>query len=95
MRQAPDYVAVGPVFSSGTKPELTVRGPALLISLAAMGRMPLVAIGGITPDRLAEIPLRLGVQIAVCQAVIGAADPRKAAQELKRRMTDQADAVGG
>lgn len=95
MRQAPDYVAVGPMFSSGTKPELTVRGPALLASLAAMGRVPLVAIGGIAPDRLAEIPLRLGVQIAVCQAVIGAADPRKAAQDLKRRMTDQADAVWG
>jgi len=89
LRQAPDYVAAGPLFSSTTKPAVAVQGPALLNSLAGQAAVPLVAIGGITADRLAQTPLPPGVQIAVCQAVIGSPDPRQAAEVLKRSMSDK------
>jgi thiamine-phosphate diphosphorylase len=52
---APDYVAFGPVFESGTKTVRAARGLDALAAAAeaASGRArPLVAIGGITPDRL-------------------------------------------
>lgn len=50
---------------------------------AALG-LPLFAVGGITPERL--LPLRtLGVdRIAVSGAILGADDPRAAAQALRR-----------
>ncbi len=88
LRQEPDYIAVGPVFSSTTKPALAVQGPTLLTRLAGQVSVPLVAIGGITADRLAQTSLPPGVQIAVCQTVIGSPDPRRAAEGLKRALAE-------
>jgi thiamine-phosphate pyrophosphorylase len=47
-----DYVAFGPVFESGTKSVRPPRGLEELARAAAGRSKPLVAIGGITPDRL-------------------------------------------
>lgn len=49
---AADYVAFGPVFESGTKTERPARGLAELSRIASLRTRPLVAIGGITVDRL-------------------------------------------
>jgi thiamine-phosphate diphosphorylase len=47
-----DYVAFGPVFESGTKPGRPPRGLDALAQVAQGKTKPLVAIGGITTDRL-------------------------------------------
>lgn len=47
-----DYVAFGPVFLSGTKQGRAARGLEALAAAAAAKTKPLVAIGGITADRL-------------------------------------------
>lgn len=44
-----DYIAFGSVFSSSTKP-LAPRAPLTLFSQAQELRLPIVAIGGITPE---------------------------------------------
>ncbi len=49
---AADYVAFGPVFGSATKRERAARGLEMLARVARGKTRPLVAIGGITPDRL-------------------------------------------
>jgi thiamine-phosphate diphosphorylase len=49
---APDYVAFGPVFESGTKTVRPARGLDALAEAARGRTKPLVAIGGITPERL-------------------------------------------
>lgn len=49
---AADYVAFGPVFESATKTERPARGLEELARAAAGRTKPLVAIGGITVDRL-------------------------------------------
>ncbi len=49
---AADYVAFGPVFDSATKTLRPARGLDALARVAAGKSKPLVAIGGITPDRL-------------------------------------------
>lgn len=49
---AADYVAFGPVFDSATKAVRPGRGLAELARVAAAKTRPLVAIGGITVDRL-------------------------------------------
>ena len=51
-RDAVDYVAFGPVFESPTKTIRTARGLEALARVAAGKTKPLVAIGGITLDRL-------------------------------------------
>ncbi|HSW45471.1 MAG TPA: thiamine phosphate synthase [Phycisphaerae bacterium] len=74
VRIQPDYIAVGPMFQSPTKPQDHVPGPALLALAAGETGIPVVAIGGITPEnlpRLAAVGLSCA---AACSAVIAAAD---------------------
>jgi len=82
--QRPDYVAVGPMFTSATKPAAAARGPSLLSEVRAFADCPVVAIGGITAASVRELETSSGVQIAVCHAVISQPDPAAAARELLR-----------
>jgi thiamine-phosphate diphosphorylase len=52
---APDYVAFGPIFESGTKPLRSPRGTDELSRVAAIRTKSLVAIGGITAENLDEV----------------------------------------
>ena len=52
---APDYVAFGPVYESATKGVRAARGLEALARVAARKTRPLVAIGGITADRLPAV----------------------------------------
>ncbi len=70
-----DYVAVGSMFPTRTKPDFELVGPALVRSLRPEIRVPLVGIGGITPDNVGEV-IRAGADgVAVISAVCGAPDP--------------------
>jgi thiamine-phosphate pyrophosphorylase len=74
-----DYVAVGSIFPTGTKPNFQLVGPELIRSVRSHVPVPLVGIGGITPDNVAEV-IRAGADgVAVISAVCGAADPAGAA----------------
>jgi len=88
--QPVDYLAIGPVFATGSKqnpdPEVGLAGVSGARRLRdASGRaLPLVAIGGITLDN-AEAVLRAGADSV---AVIGALSrsPRESAKEFFRLM---------
>jgi thiamine-phosphate pyrophosphorylase len=90
LAQPVDYVAIGPVFSTGSKenpdPEVGLEGVRRARKLLQeSGRnLPLVAIGGITQDNAAEV-VRAG---ADSLAVIGALvyQPGTSASEFFRRM---------
>lgn len=72
-----DYIGVGPVFPTGTKPDaLAPIGLAGLQAVAArVPNLPKVAIGGITCSSAAEV-LDAGAQyVAVISAVCHAEDP--------------------
>ncbi|KAA1372476.1 thiamine phosphate synthase [Aeromicrobium fastidiosum] len=82
-----DYVAVSPVWATVTKPDATepfgLAGVRAVADLLAR-RLPLVAIGGIDLDRTADV-VRAGADgVAVVSAICGAADPRSAAEHLRR-----------
>ncbi len=82
LKESPDYIAVGPMFRSPTKPEVAVQGPSLLEELASMSDLPIVAIGGITSQNVAQLHSPRPFAIAVSHAVIAAADPAAAAAAL-------------
>lgn len=81
--EAPDYIAVGPMFASPTKPDVRVQGPQLLVEAAGMTELPLVAIGGIAMVNLHLVQPPRPIAIAACQAVIAAEDPAAAARQLR------------
>jgi thiamine-phosphate pyrophosphorylase len=76
----PDYIAVGPMYASATKPQAHIPGPALLAAAAARTSIPLVAIGGITPQRAAGLFEAGANSVCVCAAVAGAHEPAAAAR---------------
>lgn len=84
--ESPDYLAVGPMFASRTKPGGGIAGPALLESALSMTVSPIVAIGGIDATTAKDLPRAAAVQLAVCQAVIAAPDPAAAARAIRHSM---------
>jgi len=82
--ESPDYIAVGPMFTSRTKPGGSIAGPTLLEAALKMTDGPIVAIGGIDAETAQALPRAAPVQIAVCQAVIAAPDPAAAARAIRQ-----------
>ena len=77
-----DYVAIGSVWPSVTKPG-AVRAPLqLLAALRAALPVPVVAIGGITRDNAAATIAAGAHAVAVIRDLFGDPDPRAAAQVL-------------
>ena len=83
---APDYVAFGPVFTSGTKTLREARGLEVLARVAAGKNRPLVAIGGIRPENLRSV-LEAGADSA---AMVGALMAGGRLEENARRALDEA-----
>jgi thiamine-phosphate pyrophosphorylase len=87
-----DYVAFGSVFPSATKPD-AVRAPLRLFEEAKVLAVPLVAIGGITPQNAGEV-LRAGADaLAVISALFDAPDVGARAQEFGRLFANQTGAT--
>lgn len=73
-----NYLAFGAFFPSPTKPGASRATPDLLRDARPLG-LPLVAIGGITPDNARGLIEAGADAIAVISGVFGATDPRVAA----------------
>lgn len=89
LKEQPDYIAVGPMFTSNTKPDVPVQGPSLLHSVSAFSDAPVVAIGGITPENVCRLQSAGPLCVAVCQAVIASPDVTSAARRLKQQLSGQ------
>jgi len=87
-----DYLAFGSVFPSATKPG-AVRAPLRLFEEAKVFGVPLVAIGGITPQNAHEV-LRAGADaLAVISALFDAPDLAAKAREFGRLFASQPGAT--
>ena len=85
-----DYVAVGSMFSSTTKPDATRADIATVESVRRRIHLPIVAIGGITPENGASL-LDAGVDLlAVVRGVFGHDDPAESARQYTQLFALQA-----
>jgi thiamine-phosphate pyrophosphorylase len=82
-----DYVAIGPLFATTSKanPDPVV-GTALLRELRLLTEKPIVAIGGITLDRAAEVIEAGADSVAVISDILGASDPGQQARKFIQRL---------
>jgi thiamine-phosphate pyrophosphorylase len=78
-----DYLGVGPVFETATKPGLEPVGVELVRYAEEHATRPWFAIGGIDAERAATIGAE---RIAVVRAIRDAEDPRAAAEALSREV---------
>ena len=75
-----DYLGVGPVFGTRSKAEpAPPLGVAALAEICALSPIPVVAIGGLTPERVGEVLAAGAHGIAVLSGIAHAPDPRLAA----------------
>ncbi|HXX48229.1 MAG TPA: thiamine phosphate synthase [Myxococcota bacterium] len=84
-----DYLAFGPVFSTGSKrSEYEPRGLDALREAARDAGRPLVAIGGVCAGNAASVRIAGAVAAAVISAVADAPDPAEATRYLRARFAE-------
>ncbi|PYN04846.1 MAG: thiamine phosphate synthase [Candidatus Rokuibacteriota bacterium] len=89
-----DYIAVGSMFPTRTKPDFQLVGPELIRAIRPETRSPLVGIGGVTRENVAEV-IRAGADgVAVISAVCGAPDPAAATREFLAAIRAARDLTG-
>ncbi|MGH2805866.1 MAG: thiamine phosphate synthase [Actinomycetota bacterium] len=83
-----DYIAVGPVYETPTKPGRPAAGLELIRYAAPRVERPWFAIGGIDEGDLPEVIDAGARRIVVVRAITEAADPPAAAARLKKMLLD-------
>ncbi len=84
--EAADYIAVGPVHATPTKPEYPPVGLELVHYAAENASAPFFAIGGIEPGNVEPVVDAGAARVAVVRAIRDAEDPGGAARELRDRI---------
>ena len=81
-----DFVTYSPIFTPGSKPgyDGAEVGLAGLTNAVAHSRLPVYALGGITPDRTAKCRVTGCAGVAVMSGILAARDPAKAVCEFLR-----------
>jgi len=84
--QGADYLGTGAVFATGTKQDAQVITYEQLREICAAVPIPVVAIGGISPDNLCQLRGSGISGIAVVSALFAQPDICRAARSLKEKM---------
>ena len=80
---APDYLAVGPMFDTPTKPQSHIAGAATLAAARSRTALPLVAIGGITAENAGQVLAASPCAVCACQGVVAQRDVEAATRRLR------------
>jgi thiamine-phosphate pyrophosphorylase len=83
----PDYIAIGAVFATGTKPTVKPVTLEYVRWAAANVAIPWFAIGGIRLNNLNDVLAAGAKRICVVSAILNAPDVAKACAEFRRRLT--------
>ena len=84
VRRGADYIGVGPIFSTSTKKNIgNVAGLEYLDYVVKNHDIPLVAIGGIKVENIAEIKKRGAKCICLVTEIVGARDMGKTVQKIR------------
>jgi thiamine-phosphate pyrophosphorylase len=89
-----DYIGVGPVHATPTKPGRPAVGLELVRYAASHAALPFFAIGGISTANVKDVATAGAERIAVVRALTDADDPERTAAEL-RSVIDRAGARVG
>ena len=82
-----DYLAVGPVHETPTKPGRPAAGLHYVAHAASSVGKPWFAIGGLDASNVHEVVERGATRIVVVRAITEAEDPERAARELREALT--------
>lgn len=85
-KQGADYIAIGPIFSTQTKPQAAPLGPKIITEIENKVKIPFLAVGGINLGNLKQV-LTCGTRrVAVCRAIIEAEDVSGVTKKFKEKL---------
>lgn len=87
---APDYIAVGPMFETATKPQEHIAGPGTLAAIRELTSLPLIAIGGIGEANVRELTRTARCGVCICSAITSSEDPTKTTSRIRGALDQQA-----
>lgn len=87
-RDGANYIGVGPVFATGTKPDVEPVGVELVREVADRVELPFFAIGGITLVNLYQVLAAGATRVAVVSAILNSPDVAAAAKEFKTKLKE-------
>jgi thiamine-phosphate diphosphorylase len=73
-RDGADYLGAGAMYPTATKTDTRIIGPDGLREVAGSVHLPVVAVGGVTPPRVADLVRNGAAGVAVASAILGAPD---------------------
>lgn len=76
-----DFLLAGTIFTSASHPGAPAQGPGFIHELTSVGA-PVIAIGGVTPERAGEVRAAGGWGVAAIRSIWYADDPARAAQSM-------------
>jgi thiamine-phosphate pyrophosphorylase len=89
-----DYIGVGPVYETPTKPGRPAVGLDLVRHAALHADRPFFAIGGLDAENVEEVAAAGARRIAVVRAIVDSPDPETAARVLRDALRRSATPAG-
>ena len=89
-----DYIGVGPIHATPTKPGRPAVGLELVRHAAGHAACPFFAIGGIDATTAGAVRNAGATRIAVVRAITDAADPQRAALTLRQTIAKEVQVAG-
>lgn len=86
LRAEPDYIAIGPIYPTGTKPTAKPVTLEYVRWAAANVRLPWFAIGGVNLQTLDEVLAAGATRICVVSAILNAPNVIEACRAYKQRL---------
>jgi len=81
--EAPRYLSAGPIFETRSHPGRPPAGLALIREITPIAQVPVIAIGGITPENARDVMQAGAKGVAVISAILGSDDPGAAARRMR------------
>jgi thiamine-phosphate pyrophosphorylase len=85
-REGADYIGVGPVFPTATKPGVKPVGIDLVREVAGRVAVPFFAIGGLTLENIGQVLAAGATRVAVVSAILKARNMVEVAAAFKRKL---------
>jgi thiamine-phosphate pyrophosphorylase len=86
LQTSPDYIAIGPVFATGTKPTAKPVTLEYVRWAATNVTVPWFAIGGINLENLNDVLAAGAKRICVVSAILNSPDLARACREFRRQL---------
>jgi thiamine-phosphate pyrophosphorylase len=83
-----DYIGVGPVYATPTKPGRPAVGVELVSYASQHARVPYFAIGGINADNIGDVASAGAQRVAVVRALTDAEEPEAVARRLRAAVAE-------